>query len=111
MYFTGNGGGLFRFFLNGNPLGPLSPNPSAQLNNLRQGDVVRLLVQTAQGCIDSTRTGEPVGQAPIAVQVDPLPNWSGSSLTLQAGCPGDSVWVAMECPQLQDGTYEFTYAV
>lgn len=82
--YTGTGGALYEFFINGNIEGSISIVDSIVLSNLLAGDVVSVIVQNANGCQSEST------MAPIAL--NPTPNVVLSSTQVdQAICIGETV--------------------
>jgi len=82
--FTGNGGALYEFFINGNSQGSISIVDSIVLSNLAGGDLVSVIVQNANGCTSES------AMAPIIL--NPTPNVVLISSQIdQAICIGETV--------------------
>ena len=82
--YTGAGGSLYEFFINGNSQGAISTIDSIVLSSLAGGDVVSVIVQNANGCTSEST------MAPITL--NPTPNVVLSSSQIdQIICIGESV--------------------
>lgn len=82
--YSGFGGALYEFFVNGISQGPYSPFNSMQFNSLANGDIVSINATDATGCAGSVNS--------IPLTVNPSPNLSLISSDIdQVICTGNSV--------------------
>ena len=107
--FTGHGGSLYKFFINGVSLGIPDTLSYFWTSTLKDDDIISLWTRDYNGCQDSTEFGEPLNQAPIRIQVNELPNWTGAQLFPLKSCKGEPVLLRMNCPNMPNGAYTFEY--
>lgn len=82
--YTGTGGSLFEFFVNGSSQGSPSPSNTFNSNTLTSGDVVSLEVSGATGCSDTDTF------APITVNLTPTTVLTSSDANNEF-CIGDNI--------------------
>lgn len=109
IQFTAYGGAKYQFYRNGQVWGGFTSNPVLSAANIANGEVFSVRIQDSNGCRDTTIAGEGPGYAPISVQVNPLPDWTGAALTMVRACPGKPVLLLLSCPQLPNGSYGIDY--
>lgn len=84
VVYTGSGGSLFEFFVNGISQGPFSPINTFSSNSLANGDVVSVISTSAQGCDDN--------ETMAAITVNPTPTITLTSSDIDLTiCLGNNV--------------------